>query len=164
MEHINYTISRKSPLAEERRIPATSRLVSHWKSLTRVTAHCPYLETPAESSNSTLCCTVTERLSAAAAASAELTGWASRWQCETAGEREGWTGWRMNDNEVCAGSSRSWCFSLLNSHSLRPSPLLMHMYNVRLWQLVWGSAFYRFGNVRRCTFFFFFFLKTAGIF
>lgn len=70
------------------------------------------------------------------------------WDCRREGSQ---AGWRMNDNEVCAGSSRSLCFSLLNAHSLKPLPLLMHMYNVWLWQHVWGSAFYRFGNVRRCT-------------
>lgn len=34
---------------------------SYWKSLARLTAHCPYLVIPAESSNSMLCCTIMEK-------------------------------------------------------------------------------------------------------
>lgn len=34
---------------------------SYWKPLARLTAHCPYLVIPAESSNSMLCCTIMEK-------------------------------------------------------------------------------------------------------
>lgn len=45
--------------------PLVMTACKHWRWLTHLIAHCPYLEMPAESSNSMLCCTIMERALAA---------------------------------------------------------------------------------------------------
>lgn len=91
-------------------------------SLTRLTAHCPYLEIPAESSNSMLCCTITEEGFHSSGPLLQPTPCGPNrrlymLKVQPAGgslmpQKTGeWVIRRMDDIEMCAGLSRLQCKS-----------------------------------------------------